>query len=150
MKRTMITAACVAALAGCAKPAAEDFGFWQRDEAVKPVAIEVQPVRNMAAWCPRFPFARACASIDWSQTPPAGMPGRRAGPTCIIYLEASLPVTDQAEAVEHDKCHCVGFAHPTMPLGEGWRYNDPFDGARPDKCPVEVDPSIPVRWLETL
>ncbi len=105
MKRIMITAASVAVLAGCATPAAEDFGFWQRHEEFKPSRIEVHDTGHMGAWCPRFPFAHGCTMLDYSAN------------VCVVFLRASLPEDFKQNVLEHEKCHCLGFVHQTMPAG---------------------------------
>lgn len=136
MKRLMITAASVAALAGCATPAAEDFGFWQRNEAFKPSRIEVQDTQYMNAWCPRFPFALGCTMLDYSAN------------VCVVFLRAGLSEDLKQDVLEHEKCHCLGFVHQTMAAGEGARYSDPFDGMRPDKCPAAA--ALPIVQLDPL
>jgi hypothetical protein len=124
--------ALILLLCYAATAAAEGPGFWQRSEEYKPTSIEVYETDHMGAWCPEFPFARGCTSRDYS----AG--------TCAIFLTKNQAEDMKATTLEHEKCHCLGFDHFNHRPGEGARYNDAFDGMRPDACPVAIDPAIPV------
>lgn len=145
----ILASVMVLTLSGCAlfQPApkpAEDYGYWQRFEIVKPVTIDVTEVRNMGAWCPQHPFAKGCASIEYAPLPLAGLPAGPLGARCNIYIDIRLPAEWKESVLEHEECHCRGFVHNVMKPGEGQRFGDAFDGWRPDKCPFPKDPAFQI------
>ena len=92
-------------LAGCAGAPFNPAPYWEQRGELSLSKISIVVTDHLEAWCPTYPFAKACASRDY------------ASGTCWVYMR---PVyQDSAYMIDHEKCHCLGYDHDIPEFGFG-------------------------------